>query len=167
MSPTGILVVANRTASTPQLLDEIGRRARDGARFTLLIPPEHGHAGADDWTADSAAAAARPRRRRARRADRVRVATRSPRCTRRSTPASATRSSSRSRRRISRSFVHHDLRHRLEHLGMPVTVIPPEPDVPLPGHVRDALPDDWYTAQAIPGGGGDGELLSRAPAPVS
>ena len=55
-------------------------------------------------------------------------------------------------------FIHHDLRHRLEHLGMPVTVIPPEPDVPLPGHVRDSLPDDWYTAHPIPGGGGDGNF---------
>jgi hypothetical protein len=34
-----ILIVANRTASTPMLLDEVTRRAHEGARFTLIIPP--------------------------------------------------------------------------------------------------------------------------------
>src|SRR5687767_6153956 len=47
-----ILVIANRTASTPMMLDEVAERARAGASFTLLIPPEHGHH--DDWTRETA-----------------------------------------------------------------------------------------------------------------
>ena len=157
MSPTGILVVANRTAATPQLLDEVGRRARDGARFTLIIPPEHGHAGADDWTSDAAVqllgrAAGEPVAQIESGPDTlasVHEAVDAGQCDEiiLSVPEA----------HLSK-FIHHDLRHRLEHLGMPVTVIPPEPDVPLPGHVRDSLPDDWYTAHPIPGGGGDGNF---------
>lgn len=48
------LVVANRTASTPLLLDEITRRAAERpTAFTLLVPevPERRSA---DWTLDSA-----------------------------------------------------------------------------------------------------------------
>src|SRR4051794_11963628 len=52
---TRILVVANRTASTPDLLEEIGRR-RDAGTFTLVVPPGHGNDAVDDWTPQEASA---------------------------------------------------------------------------------------------------------------
>ena len=49
-----ILVVANRTASTPLLLDTVQARATQGpCSFTLLIPNEPRKGGAD-WTLDTA-----------------------------------------------------------------------------------------------------------------
>jgi len=51
---TRILVVANRTASTPMLLQEVARSGRDGARFTLVIPPEQGHDHGSDWSREDA-----------------------------------------------------------------------------------------------------------------
>jgi hypothetical protein len=49
-----ILVVANRTASTQRLLDEISRRAeREPTRFTLLIPDVADQRAAD-WTLEVA-----------------------------------------------------------------------------------------------------------------
>jgi hypothetical protein len=49
-----ILVVANRTASTQRLLDEISRRAeREATRFTLLIPDVADRKAAD-WTLEVA-----------------------------------------------------------------------------------------------------------------
>ena len=52
--PTRILVVANRTASTPVLLDEIERRADAGpCTFSLLIPDASSRKAAD-WSLDSA-----------------------------------------------------------------------------------------------------------------
>jgi hypothetical protein len=49
-----ILVVANRTAATPLLLEAVRRRASEGpATFVLLIPDEPRKGGAD-WTVDTA-----------------------------------------------------------------------------------------------------------------
>ena len=50
-----ILVVANQTASTPRLLREVSESAKDGAQFTLLIPPECAQHRGSDWTSDDAA----------------------------------------------------------------------------------------------------------------
>ena len=54
MQPTHVLVVANRTAATPLLLDQVQRRAEAGpCRFTLLIPDADARS-AGDWTLDAA-----------------------------------------------------------------------------------------------------------------
>ena len=46
-------MVANRTESAPQLLEEIARRARDGRQIALMVPPER-HPDAPDWTPEEA-----------------------------------------------------------------------------------------------------------------
>jgi hypothetical protein len=49
-----ILIVANRTAATPLLMDAVRKRAAEGpSTFALLIPDEPRKGGAD-WTLDTA-----------------------------------------------------------------------------------------------------------------
>jgi len=143
---TRILVVANRTASTPMLLEEVGRRAGSGARFTLLIPPEKAAQEGDDWSSEDALrllerAAGQPVEHVACGADAfdtIHRAVDDGTCDEiiLSTPPA----------HLSR-LIHHDLRHRLEHLKLPVRVIPHEPDAPVP----DDLPDDWTYPPPTPG----------------
>jgi hypothetical protein len=146
-----ILVIANRTTSTPIMLDRVAERARAGASFTLLIPPDHEQE--DDWSQEVAQELV------GRAAggdvaildsgndplDAVHRAVADGEfdelivCT---APAHLAR------------WVHHDLPHRLQHLGLPVLVIPPEADAPIPDPVRDALPNTAVIAP-LPGGGGE------------
>ena len=57
--PTRILVVAHRTASTPVLLDEIGRRARAAPCAFAVLVPDAPRRKVPDWTLEDAIALVR------------------------------------------------------------------------------------------------------------
>ena len=48
-----VLVVANRTESAPRLLEEVEAHARAGCQIALIVPPER-HPDAPDWTPEEA-----------------------------------------------------------------------------------------------------------------
>jgi len=52
--PRRILIVANRTAATPTLLDEVSRRARDAPTSFSLLVPDAGSKDHADWTRELA-----------------------------------------------------------------------------------------------------------------
>jgi len=52
--PRRILVVANRTAATPTLLDEVSRRARDAPISVFLLVPDAPSKDHADWTLELA-----------------------------------------------------------------------------------------------------------------
>ena len=140
-----VLVVANRTASTQRLLDEISRRAeREPTRFTLLIPDAPNRKAAD-WTLEIAI----PLLRRAARAP-VDHLVGGP------DPFIAVQDAVRGHdfdeiiistlpRRTSK-WLRRDLIHRVETLGLPVTAV-------IPRRARVGL-DDPDMAWAIGPGGG-------------
>ena len=144
-----ILVVANQTASTPRLLREVSESAKDGAQFTLLIPPECAQHRGSDWTSEDAAGMLAEAAGAdvavldcgndaldtihdavdAGQFDEIIVCT---------VPEHLSR------------WVHHDLPHRIEQLGVPVVVIPHEEDAPIPVE----FPDNWIGQHPLAGTGG-------------
>jgi hypothetical protein len=134
--PHRVLVVANRTASTPVLLHEVNRRAGD-AVFSLLVPPQSD----GDWTAEDA-------RRLLERAsgNAVEVVDAGEDAALRVHQLVAAHEYdqvivSTPHHHLDR-WRHHDLPRRLRDLDVPLTVIPPEPDKwgPIEGFPPDSVP---------------------------
>jgi hypothetical protein len=133
-----ILVVANRTAATPELMEEVARR-REGARFTVIIPPEHADAGHPDWTQDEACELLG-------RACDGEIATLDGGSDALGTIHDAVGNGdfdliivNTPEAHLAR-LMHHDLTRRLRGLGLPVVVIPPEPGATLPQYLQSGLP---------------------------
>ena len=142
---TRVLVVANRTASTPVLLAEVSARARAGASVTVLIPPEK--ADDPDWTQEEAARLVGD------------AADQEVECLNPGSDPLDTIHAAVDKGEFDEivvcakpehlaRWVHHDLPHRLEHLGLPVCVIPPDEDVP--DDIREGLPTGWQYPEVGP-----------------
>lgn len=137
-----ILVVANRTASTPMLLDEVHRRAGLGASFGLLVPPYEGeHA---DW---SAAEAQDLMTRSCRDSVEVIDAGEDAVLTvhQRISDGTFGEVIISTPRAHHLRWLHHDMPQRLHDLSCPVTVIPPDPELP---EVNEQIQQD-FGAHAI------------------
>ena len=135
-----VLVVANRTAATPDLLEEVRRRARERpTEFVLLIPDASG--GSADWTLELAI----PLIERAAGGPVTGLSAEGE------DPLDAIRRTAEDQdvdeivistlpRRVS-AWLRRDLPHQVERLGLPVSVVTPG---------RDRLPD------RVPTIGGEG-----------
>jgi hypothetical protein len=134
---TRVLVVANRT--------EVDVRARAGASVTVLIPPEK--SDHPDWTDEEAARLV------------GQAADQKVDCLDAGPDALDTIHHAVGRDEFDEIivctkpdhlalWVHHDLPHRLEHLGLPVCVIPPDADVP--DDIREGLPSRWKYPEVGP-----------------
>lgn len=141
-----LLVVANRTESTPRLLEEVERRARAGCDFELIVPPER-HPDAPDWTPEDALELVQ----RAANGRSVKLVD----C---GADAAATIGDLVQRGAcdeilLSTPREHHPHWHRhglpkqIQALGIPVTVIPPDPTGWSYAH---GFPDDWVRTEVGP-----------------
>jgi hypothetical protein len=141
-----LLVVANRTESAPQLLEAVEDRARAGGEIALMVPPER-HPDAPDWTPEAAL-------RLVRRAAGDRPVTLVD-C---GEDAAATIGTLVERgeydeillctaREHHEHWHRHTLPKRIQELGIPVTVIPPDPSGWSYAH---GFPPEWMRAEVGP-----------------
>jgi hypothetical protein len=141
-----LLVVANRTESAPRLLEEIKERARAGCQIALMVPPER-HPEAPDWTPEEAL-------RLASRAAGDRPVTVVD-C---GEDAAATIGALAERgeydeillctpREHHEHWHRHTLPKRIQALGIPVSVIPPDPSGWSYSH---GFPSEWTRLEAGP-----------------
>lgn len=141
MTQTAVLIVANRTASTPALLAEVKRRA-ESCRFGLMVPPDAEH----DWSLDDAV-------RIVHRATGAEVAEVQPGSDAAASVHDLVESGDYTEIILSTvpahhlRWHHHRLPDRIQRLGVPVTVIPPELDhwVPVEG-----FPPEWTPSPVSP-----------------
>jgi hypothetical protein len=148
MTDTGrtVLIVANRTASTPALLDWVRANARSGTSFVLLVPPEGD--GAVDWTTEDAC-------RLLGAAAGSTVSTVSPGEDAAATVHQLVADGACGEVIVSthpahhKRWLHHELPRKLQDLSIPVTVIPPEANGwgPIAG-----FPPDWVPGAVNPAG---------------
>jgi len=139
-------VVANLTESAPRLLEEVERRARGGCGFTLMVPPER-HPDASDWTPQVALELVQ----RAAKARPVELVDCGPDAA--ATVSALVREGTCDEILLSTPPEHHAHWHRhgltkkVEALGIPVTVIPPDPTGWSYAH---GFPDDWVRTEVGP-----------------
>ena len=140
-----LLVVANRTASAPQLMAEVNHRAHDGWQIALMVPPER-HPDAPDWTPEEA------RRLVQRAADDRPVTLVDCGEDAAATIGALAEGGECDAILLSTPPEHHAHWHRhtlpkrLQALGIPVTVIPPDSSDPTDSH---GFPQDWMIGSQI------------------
>jgi len=141
-----LLVVANRTESTPRLLEEIERRARDGCDITLVVPPER-HPDAPDWSHEVALELIR-RSAHGRPVELIESGADAA-----ATVGDLVENGECDEILVSTPAEHHphwhrhSLPRRIQELGIPVTVIAPDPSGWSYSH---GFPDDWVRIEAGP-----------------
>jgi hypothetical protein len=145
-SPRRLLVVANRTESAPQLLEAVEARAQAGCELSLMVPPER-HPDAPDWTQEAAHDLV------SRAANGQEVTIVDPGDDAAATIGALVEKGDYDEILLCTPKEHHEHWHRhtlpkrLEEIGIPVTVIPPDPSGWSYSH---GFPDGWTRAEIGP-----------------